>query len=261
MSKDLSGKHALVCGASSGIGRAAAIALAQRGAAVTALARRTELLEGLLPELLDAGASAAQALTADLDNREELVPVIDSFLADHGPCHILVNNTGGPHSGPILEAEDSDFLIPFGRHILASHLLVRRLLPGMVQAGYGRIVNVVSISVREPIPNLGVSNTIRGAMASWAKSVSHELPPGITINNVLPGFTDTERLGELASALHQSTGRSLEDIREEWITPVPEGRLASPHEIGEAIAFLASPTASYVRGISLPVDGGRLRVI
>jgi 3-oxoacyl-[acyl-carrier protein] reductase len=174
---------------------------------------------------------------------------------------VLVNNTGGPPHGPILEARAEDFASAFGRHVLAAHLLVRRLLPGMAAAGYGRIVNVVSISVREPIPGLGVSNTIRGAMASWAKSVSHELPPGVTINNVLPGYTDTERLAELAASISAASGRSVEDVRAEWAALAPEKRLGRPEEIGAAVAWLASPAASFVRGVSLPVDGGRLRAL
>jgi 3-oxoacyl-[acyl-carrier protein] reductase len=172
---------------------------------------------------------------------------------------VLVNNTGGPPAGPLLDADDEAFTRAFGRHVLASHLLVRKLLPGMRAAGYGRIVNVVSISVREPIAGLGVSNTIRGAMASWAKTLAGELPPGVTINNVLPGYTATERLDELAGELHACTGRDEQAIRADWVAAVPEGRLARPAEIAAAIAFLASPAAAMVRGTSLPVDGGRLK--
>ena len=139
--------------------------------------------------------------------------------------------------------------------------MVQKLVPGMLEAGYGRIINVVSTSVREPIPNLGVSNTIRGAVASWAKSLSRELPPGITINNILPGFTDTERLSNLKSAVANRTGKTEEEVHNGWLAQVPEGRLARPEELAAAIAFLASPAAAYIRGVSLPVDGGRLRSI
>lgn len=145
--------------------------------------------------------------------------------------------------------------------MLAPHLLVGLLLPGMRAAGYGRILNVLSTSVREPIPNLGVSNTIRGAVASWAKTLSMELPPGVTINNVLPGYTDTERLGELGAAISARTGKSGEQVRADWVATIPEGRLAEPEELGAVLAFLASPEASYIRGVSLPVDGGRLKSI
>jgi 3-oxoacyl-[acyl-carrier protein] reductase len=161
----------------------------------------------------------------------------------------------------MLDADDEDFLLPLGRHLLASHMLVKLVLPGMVAAGYGRIVNIISLSVREPLVNLGVSNTVRGAMASWAKSLSSELPPQVTINNVLPGYTDTGRLRSLGATLAERTGQTIEQIEAGWIAGVPLGRLGRPAELGQAVAFLASPAASYIRGVSLPVDGGRLKSI
>jgi len=257
----LDGRQALVCGASAGIGRAAALAFAERGAQVSVLARSRPDLEALLPELLAAGAPAAHALAADLEDRKTLASLVEAHLAHHGPVQILVNNTGGPPAGPLLEAGEEDFLRAFGRHVLAAHLLVRALLPGMREAGYGRILNVISTSVREPIPGLGVSNTIRGAMASWAKTLSRELPPGVTVNNVLPGFTDTGRLASLKKALAAARGVPPEEIQAGWLASVPEGRLGRPEELGAVLAFLASPAAGYVRGQSLAVDGGRLASI
>ena len=167
---DLSGRHALVCGASGGIGRAAAISLAELGANITVIARRADQLNGLRPILKNAGAGESHALVADLEKRDDLKAKVAAHLEKTGPVHILLNNTGGPPSGPLLEAKEEDFLKPYGRHLLAAHLLTQLVVPGMKQAGYGRIVNVLSSSVREPIPGLGVSNTIRVAMASWAKS-------------------------------------------------------------------------------------------
>lgn len=257
----LAGRHALVCGASSGIGRAAALELAGLGARVTALARSGEKLEELLPVLLAAGAPEAFALQADLDDRPALDRALGEHLARRGPVHVLVNNTGGPKPGPLVDAEEGALLEAFGRHLLASHLLVRRVLPGMRSAGYGRIVNVVSTSVKEPIPNLGVSNTVRAAVAAWAKTLSKELPPGITINTVLPGYTDTERLSALAKGTADRTGKSVDDVRKGWLAVIPEGRVGRPEELGAVIAFLASPAASYVRGVTIPVDGGRLNGI
>lgn len=258
---NLQGKHALVCGASQGIGRATALALAAEGASITALARTETALESLLPELLAKGAPAVRALVADADDRPALFAKIELLLRESGPVHILVNNTGGPKAGPILEATEEEFLAAFSRHVLVSHGLVTRVLPGMRGAGYGRIVNVVSTSVKEPIAGLGVSNTTRGAMASWAKTVSKELPPGITINNVLPGYTATERLTALKDSMSARSGKSGDEIEAEWLRSIPEGRLADPSETAAAIAFLASPAGAYIRGVSLAVDGGRLQSI
>jgi 3-oxoacyl-[acyl-carrier protein] reductase len=252
----LDGKTALVCGASSGIGRAVALALASRGATIVALARRTERLEALLPELGAAGAPAATALTADLQQTGTLAEALAGV-----PAEILIHNTGGPPGGPLVAAEPEALRVAFERHVLSAQVLLRALLPGMQSAGFGRIVTITSTSVREPIPNLGVSNTIRGAMASWAKSVANELPPGVTINNVLPGFTDTDRLASLKAARAARQGVTEQDVHAAWIDAVPEGRLGRPEEVAAMVAFLCSPDGGYVRGQSIAVDGGRLRSI
>lgn len=257
----LDGLHALVCGASAGIGRAVALAFARQGAAVTVLARSEDKLLELLPELEASGAAASRALIADLDDRPALCDQISSLLAEAGDIQILVNNAGGPPGGPILEARESDFLSAFGRHVLSAHLLTGLLLPGMKAASYGRILNIVSTSVKEPIPNLGVSNTTRGAMASWAKSVSRELPSGVTINNLLPGFTDTERLSALGRGQAERRGVTMDEVRAGWLAQIPEGRLGRPEELAAMAAFLASPAGGYIRGQSIAVDGGRLRGI
>ncbi|MBM75250.1 MAG: short-chain dehydrogenase [Proteobacteria bacterium] len=257
---ELTGKRALVCGASAGIGRATAVALAKQGAQVIALARRLERLELLKKEIEDFGGLSPILIVADLDQRENAVSLVKQQLQE-GFIHILINNSGGPKGGPLQKAEVSEFEIAFNRHVLCAHRFVQTLLPGMEAQGYGRIINIISTSVYEPIPNLGVSNTIRGAMASWAKSLSRELAPGITINNVLPGFTDTERLDSLKSARAVASGTTPEAVERAWLAQVPEGRLAQPQETAGAIAWLAGPQASYIRGISLAVDGGRLKSI
>ena len=243
-------RRVLVCGASAGIGRAIAIAFAQQGDTVFGLARREEKLR----ELVSFGITP---VVADLDNREEVI----SKIAIHLPFQIVINNTGGPASGALTEASCSELEIGFGRHVLASHRILQTVLPDMKENKFGRFINIVSTSVYEPIPNLGVSNTIRAAMAGWAKSISKELPPGITINNILPGYTDTERLASLKKSIAVSKNISEKEVHEQWLGKVPEARFASPQEIAEAVLFLACDKGSYIRGVSLAVDGGRLQSI
>lgn len=241
----LAGRNALVCGASAGIGRAIALGLKAAGARVWGLARRADALAAL-------GLDGAVA--HDLEDLDGL----PRALAGLPPIHVLVNNAGGPPAGPILDARPADFERALRRHLLASHRLVQLLLPGMVKENYGRIVNVISTSVREPLPGLGVSNATRGAMAAWAKTLAKELPPPITVNNLLPGYTDTERLGELKAALGARRGVAPEQVEREWLASVPLGRLGRPEEVAAVAVFLASPAASYVRGQSIAADGGRL---
>jgi len=253
---DLSGKTALVCGASAGIGRATALTLAAHGATVIALARRRDRLDSLVAELHAAGSAQSRCIVADLDDTDGLAQAVAGCDAQ-----ILINNTGGPPAGSLVEADPADLAHAFRRHVIGAQTLLRALHPAMESAGYGRIINVLSTSVREPIPNLGVSNTIRGAMASWAKSLSKELSPGITINNVLPGFTDTERLAQLQTAIAERQGCSEQRVMSDWMDSVPEGRLGRPEDLAAAIAFLASPAGAYIRGQSLAVDGGRMNTI
>ena len=256
----LEGKTALICGASRGIGAATARIMAKAGANVILASRSEDQLNTLLSEISSLGEGVHQILVLDLEDTDSLEGRIQPIL-DQGPIHILVNNAGGPPGGPLLDASVEELAQPFTRHLHAAHTLVKLLTPSMIIADYGRIIQIVSTSVREPIPNLGVSNTLRGAMASWAKSLSQELHPSITINNVLPGFTDTERLGSLAQSIHERTGKSIEAIHDGWMSQVPIERLIDPLETASVIAFLASPAAGAIRGVSLPVDGGRLRSI
>lgn len=260
MTLDLSGRHALVCGASEGIGRATAIALAAMGADVTVLARRQQRLDELLALLPRPDASQRHAaLSADVSDGSALRARLEAMCADHPP-HILVNNTAGPAGGPAHTADPDTFIAVFKQHLVANQILVQAVLPGMRAAAWGRIVNVISTSVKEPIANLGVSNTIRGAVANWSKTLASELGPfGITVNNVLPGYTRTQRLDQILAERAAVTGKSEAEIATAMLSTVPAGRFAQAGEVAAAIAFLCSTGAGYVNGINLPVDGGRTR--
>ncbi|MBL8299116.1 MAG: SDR family oxidoreductase [Rhodanobacteraceae bacterium] len=260
MQLDLNGRHALVCGASQGIGLAAAQELAQLGANVTLLARNAETLTVAAAGLPRVHAAQAHGFIAvDMADNDTLRRKVES-TAYAAPFHILVNNTGGPPGGPAQAAQAEAFVDAFRHHLLANHALLQSVLPGMREAGYGRVINVISTSVKEPIRNLGVSNTIRGAVASWAKTLATELGPyGITVNNVLPGYTRTQRLTQILSDRVHASGKSEHEVEQAMLATVPAGRFAEPAEIAAAIAFLASPAAAYINGINLPVDGGRMQ--
>jgi 3-oxoacyl-[acyl-carrier protein] reductase len=260
MNHSLADKHALVCGASEGIGRASAIALAELGASVTVLARRQVKLQELVDALPHPNARQQHGwLAADLNDEGPLRTLVEQLAAVR-PVHILVNNTAGPAGGAAHEAAPETYLAVFRQHLVANQVLLQAVLPGMRAARWGRIVNVISTSVKEPIANLGVSNTIRGAVASWAKTLAGELGPyGITVNNVLPGYTRTQRLEQILQERAQATGKDAQAIAAAMLATVPAGRFAEASEIAAAVAFLCTPDAGYVNGVNLPVDGGRTR--
>ncbi len=255
----LQGKNAFIGGASKGIGKATAIALAQAGASCTIAARSTQALAQLCSELDVSTGQQHRYISLDYSNMVELESNITNFLADHKiDFHILVNNTGGPPAGPISNATTEEFMAAYQQHLLANHLLATKLIPGMIKQAYGRIINIISTSVKIPLEGLGVSNTTRGAVASWAKTLANEVAQyGITVNNVLPGSTDTERLQTIFENKAKKSGQTIEAIISEGIHHVPMRRIGKPEEIAAAVLFLASPAASYITGINLPVDGGR----
>ena len=258
MNLDLTGKHALVCGGSQGIGFAAAVELAQLGADVTLLARSRDALDEALQKLPQVHAAQSHAtIAADMGDADTLRAKVEA-TANARAVQILVNNTGGPPGGPANSAAPDEFRRAFEQHVVAAQTLLQALLPGMKASGYGRIVNVISTSVKEPIRNLGVSNTIRGATASWAKTLAGELGGfGITVNNVLPGYTQTQRLDQILAERTRATGKSAAEIESAMLASVPAGRFAKASEIAAVIAFLASPAAAYVNGVNVPFDGGR----
>lgn len=257
MNLDLSGHRAVVCGGSEGIGRATAIELAGLGARVTVVARSEDKLQQVVNSLGD----GHDYVVADFDDTAMLETISRETLAPRG-YSILINNAGGPPGGPITAASGEDFLAAFRRHLIANQLLAQTLLPAMRERNYGRIVNIVSTSVYEPIPGLGVSNTVRAAVAGWAKTLAREVAAdGVTVNNVLPGFTNTGRLEKLFNAKADKTGQMPDVVAKAALEQVPAKRFAEPEETAAAIAFLASPAAAYITGVSLPVDGGRLHAI
>jgi len=256
MQLDLQGKHALVCGASQGIGLAAARELAALGARCTLMARNESRLEAAVQTLPGEGHGLAVADFSD----PESVSAVAEGVASSNPVDILVNNTGGPPGGPAHAADPGAYLAAFSQHLICNQRLVQAVLPGMRAAGGGRIVNVISTSVKQPLDGLGVSNTVRGAVANWAKTLANELgPDGITVNNVLPGATRTARLDQIAESKAAKTGQTPEAVLASMAQAVPLRRLGEAEEIGAAIAFLCSPAAAYISGINLPVDGGRTR--
>jgi 3-oxoacyl-[acyl-carrier protein] reductase len=257
MNLNLEGKTALVCGSTQGIGLAAARELASLGARVILLARNEDKLRETAASLPAPAGQAHGYLVADFAHTQQVHEVITAFANDN-EVHILVNNTGGPQPGKAIDSDVEAFRIAFNAHLINNHILAQALVPGMQRAGYGRIINVISTSVKQPLPNLGVSNTIRGAVANWSKTLANELAAhGITVNNVLPGATETGRLEQIIQNKAAKTGAAAQEVKHEMESEVPMKRLAKPEEIAAAIAFLASPAASYINGINLPVDGGR----
>ena len=255
----LTNKKAIVCGSTDGIGKACAMEIASLGASVTLVARNEEKLKKVVSELPSAEGQTHDYLCADFQQPEYLKAAMQEYVSKQSAIHILVNNTGGPPAGPAHEATLDDFRKGFEMHVIGNQILLQAVLPKMKTAGYGRIVNIISTSVKEPIPGLGVSNTIRGAVGNWAKTLSKELGAfGITVNNVLPGSTETGRIRDLIKSRAQSQGKTAEEIEQGMKAQIPVGRFAEPAEIGYAVAFLASPAAAYITGVNLTVDGGKM---
>lgn len=257
MNLSLEGKNAIICGSTQGIGLAIAEELALLGANCTLIARNEEALKTAVHSLDISLRQQHGYLIADFNTPDQVKKIIEAHVADI-PVHILVNNTGGPPGGPITDASEDAFLATFNQHLICNHILAKACIPSMKKEGYGRIINIISTSVKIPLKNLGVSNTIRGAVASWAKTMSNELGQfNITVNNVLPGFTSTQRLSTLIENIAKKGNTVVDIVERNMVEEVPMKRFADASEIASVAAFLATPAASYVNGVSIPVDGGR----
>lgn len=258
MDLNLTDKAALVCGASQGMGLAIAQQLADQGAQVTLMARNPDALDTALKTLSTDQGQTHRTLVADFSQPAEVKKAIESDIDSGQVHHILINNTGGPPPGLAINANPEEYTAAFNQHLICNQILALALVPGMQSAGYGRILNVISTSVKQPLPNLGVSNTIRGAVASWAKTLANELGQyNITVNNVLPGATETGRLAAIFENKAKKTGMTVDEVIAHEKSTIPMRRFGSPKEFASVIGFLASPAASYVNGINVPVDGGR----
>lgn len=258
MDINLSSRRAVVCGSSQGIGRAIAIELSKLGADITLMARNPERLESVVRELDTETGQKHEMIVADFSEPAQVKIGIDQFIDGKKTADILINNTGGPPGGLAIDAPVNEFLEAFNSHLVCNQILTQALVPGMKNKKFGRIINVISTSVKQPIKGLGVSNTIRGAVANWAKTLANELGPfGITVNNILPGTTRTARLDQIIQAKAKKSDQTVEEITQQFVSAVPAGRFAEAKEIAAVAAFLSSPAAGYVNGINVPVDGGR----
>ncbi len=259
LTTSLSGLNALVCGATSGIGKSTAIEFAELGASVTIYGRNKSKTLDTMSTLNSSKNQNHQYILGDFDNPDEINNGIRKHIKNGNNYDILINNSGGPKGGLILDTEIEDFYPAFNRHLICNHILFKALYNGMKNNKYGRIINIISTSVKQPIEGLGVSNTIRGAVASWAKTLSFEIGKyGITVNNILPGYTNTDRLSALIEAKSINIGTSKELVSNSMKKSVPLNRFGSPEETAKALAFLASPASGYINGVNLAVDGGRL---
>lgn len=260
MNLDLTGKTALVCGSTQGIGRAAAEQLALMGANIVLMARNEKVLSEVRETLDKSKGQKHFYLKADFNFPPEIKIKVESFIEEFGTIHILVNNTGGPAGGLAIDAKIEEYVHAFNMHLVSNQILAQAVVPGMKEAGFGRIVNVISTSVKQPLSGLGVSNTIRGAVANWSKTLANELGSfGITVNNVLPGATHTSRLKQIIENKSAKSGMTTDEVAKSMTDQVPMNRFAAPEEIANGIAFLVSPAASYINGVNLPIDGGRTK--
>ena len=259
MDLDLTHKRAFVCGSTQGIGKSVALELAKLGAGITLVARNEASLQKTVAELSSSKGQSHDYICADFDHPKVLKEALESYLANNQGAQILVNNSGGPPAGLAIDADPEEFRVAFNRHLICNQVLTQTLVPYMKETNFGRVINIISTSVKAPIAGLGVSNTIRGGVANWAKTLANELGPfGITVNNVLPGATKTTRLESIIKTNADKAGIPVAEVEAKMQGEIPARRFAEAEEVAAAVAFLASPAAGYINGINVPVDGGRL---
>jgi 3-oxoacyl-[acyl-carrier protein] reductase len=258
MNLNLKNKTAFVCGSTQGIGKASAVELAILGAKIVLIARNEASLKNVVSEINAINNLENDYIVVDFSDPAQLRATLAKYIDKNGAAHILVNNTGGPPAGKISDAKTHEFLSAFNNHLICNHILAEAVLPFMKEEKFGRIINIISTSVKQPLKGLGVSNTIRAAVANWAKTLSMEVAAdGVTVNNVLPGATSTARLQGIISNKAVKNNEPIDKISQEMMNEIPAGRFAEAEEIAAAVAFLASPAAAYINGINVPVDGGR----
>ncbi len=259
MKLGLSGKVAVVVASSKGLGRAAAEELAAEGARVVICARGAEALEETRAAIAAAGGEVV-AVEVDTASREDLDNLIDTAESTFGPVDILVTNGGGPVPGKFDEVGEQDWDAAVKGTLESVVHLCRRVVPGMRERGWGRIINITSIAVKQPVDGLILSNTVRAGVTGFARSLANEVAcDGVTVNNVMPGFTWTDRVDELADKQAEALGATREQMIEGWENSIPARRLGQPDELAALIAFLASDRAGYITAQSIPVDGGWIR--
>lgn len=256
---DLRGYRAVVGGATRGLGLAAARQLAASGATVTLMARNEHSLNEALASLSSDAGQQHDYLQVDYLDFIGFRQLTERFFSGK-KVDILVNNTNGPKAGTVNEKTTEDFQEAFDLLFKTYHHLTQLLVPGMRSRGYGRILNVSSVSVKEPLPNLVLSNSIRTAVVSWAKSLADAVASdGVTVNSILTGAFDTERIRELTQKQAQASGDTIDALLEARKASIPAGRFGDPKEYGYLLAFLASPMAAYITGASIPIDGGAIK--
>ena len=259
MNINLVGKRAFVGGSSQGIGLASAQLLAEAGASVVLTARNEKDLQEAIKTLaVKDETQKHDLLVIDYADPKTAESTVSEYISLGNNIDILINNSGGPAPAPLITEGADKITSTFVQHVVSSQLIAQAVVHHMKRSGWGRIINIISTSVKTPLPGLGVSNIVRGAMASWSKTLAGELAPlGITVNNVLPGSTATARMDKIIAADAEKTGKSLDEVTRLHESQIPMQRFGKPEEVAAAVLFLASQSASYITGINIPVDGGR----